>query len=104
MTRNERSRMWAERVGCLQESGQPVTEWCRENGISVHTMRCWLRKERSAQPAEAPAVGWMVFNLDSPPVPEDSLIVRVGQVEIDVPERFNRQLLADILAILNPPC
>lgn len=43
---NQQRRLveWSRRVEACRSSGQPVGQWCQENGIAVSTYFSWQRK------------------------------------------------------------
>ena len=63
VNRQQRLAEWSQRVEACRNSGLPVGQWCRENGIAVSTYFSWQRKvfqalkeAREATFAEAPIV------------------------------------------------
>ena len=47
MLKEEKYRLWEERIQEFRSSGQTCKAWCREQQIPVATMNYWLRKQKS---------------------------------------------------------
>ena len=47
MPKEEKRRLWEERIQEFHSSGQTCKAWCREQQIPVATMNYWLRKQKS---------------------------------------------------------
>ena len=47
MPKDEKQRLWEERIQEFRSSGQTCKAWCREQQIPVATMNYWLRKQKS---------------------------------------------------------
>jgi len=42
--REQKRILWEERIAAFRASGQTVSGWCREQDVSEHQMRYWLRR------------------------------------------------------------
>jgi len=85
-------RLFAEQ----QASGQPITGWCEQQGLSLASFYYW--RKRVSAPAAAPAAPqWLAL-----PTAEshDPLLLHVGRVTIEVACGFDARLLHEILAVL----
>lgn len=93
MTKTERQNMWQGRISKYKASGQSVKEWCADNDVKPHQLWYWLRKERQASEDR---VSWLPIDIrDSDQ--QESLLVRVGRVTVEVKPGFNPKLLLDIV-------
>mgnify|MGYP000054932639 CR=1 FL=1 len=55
MNKEEKAKLWADRIQQCKTSGQTCKQWCTENGIPLSTMGYWnrrLAKEASASESE----------------------------------------------------
>ena len=52
MKRNEKSKLWAERIQEFQTSGLTCKAWCMEHQIPLSTMTYWNRKLGEENTAE----------------------------------------------------
>ena len=44
MNKEEKAKLWADRIQQCQTSGQTCKQWCAENGIPLSTMGYWSRR------------------------------------------------------------
>lgn len=44
MNKEEKARLWSERIREFRSSGQTCRDWCREHQIPVSTMTYWIRR------------------------------------------------------------
>ncbi len=97
---------WETRVTEFRVSGQSATAWCSEHRIKTHQLWYWLRKYPSEESIQSQPNKWIPIEIDKSPVNEtDSvLLVRIGQAVIEVRPGYNRDLLSDVVRILNASC
>jgi hypothetical protein len=50
-TSPEKRRAWEEKIEQQRSSGQPVTRWCKENGVTIRQFYYW-KDQFSSQPLE----------------------------------------------------
>lgn len=75
-------------------SQQPLPEWCAQNGVDGRSLRYWA--DRLAQPAPIRLV-----ELARPGrAASEPLRLTLDGVVIDVPDGFNDQTLARVLAVV----
>ena len=53
-------QIWQQRVQEMRCSGLSQKEWCKQNGVSVSTLRYWIRKLDSSTTSSALS-GWMTL-------------------------------------------
>ena len=44
MNKEEKAKLWSDRIQQYQTSGQTCKQWCAENGIPLSTMGYWIRR------------------------------------------------------------
>jgi len=96
VTKSELRDLWASRVAEFKSSGKSVPVWCVANGVSIHQMRYWLRKE---QTSASKAISWVPIDISNAGL-QGFLLVRVGQVAVEVKPGFDPKLLLDVLRTL----
>ncbi len=107
MTRAERDanrEVWQERIKAFQASAKSVREWCRENGLGTGGVYYWLKKLGEV---DGPATSnWVSVdvNLETTGKPNEGLLVRIGQVTVEVQPGFNHNLLRDVISTLSGLC
>jgi len=110
VSRVELRRQWEERLRAFRASGQGVASWCAAHDISVATFHYWLRRfPPLAQTTHSPSTSTPVrfLELDMTPISvahTSSLMVRIGEVTIDVPQDFDPVLLRQVVAALTTVC
>lgn len=78
----DRHQLWRERLDDLKTSGLTQKAWCQAQHISQSTLRYWIRKLESVEPA-APA-SWMQLDPAgrAMAVPESEIIVQRAGIKI----------------------
>ena len=51
MNKEEKAKLWSDRIQQYQTSGQTCKQWCTENGIPLSTMGYWIRRFAKEEPA-----------------------------------------------------
>ena len=54
MNKEEKAKLWADRIQQCKTSGQTCKQWCAENGIPLSTMGYWTRRLTKEDPASEP--------------------------------------------------
>ncbi len=96
---------WREMVAGYHASGQNQKEWSAKNGISIHTLKYWLKKEKAVTvPKET--CQWLPLNISDSETTtgNQTLTLKIGQVFIEVKPGFNPQLLTDVIKTLVTLC
>ncbi len=100
MNENERNEQWQERIRAYRDSGQTMQAWCAAQEISLYQLKYWLRK-LSPGKRKAPATTWVTVAPTPHPSPEaSSLVVRIGNVSIDIRPGFDAALLTQVVRVL----
>lgn len=99
----ELRKEWEVRVDAFKASGQSAKEWCEANNLKINQLRYWLRKLRSTDVSTMKHPQWLSVELDNPPevpIQNNTLVVRVGKVSIEVKPGFDPSLLSDVVKTL----
>ena len=51
MNKEEKAKLWSDRIQQCQASGKTCKQWCAENGIPLSTMGYWVRRLAKEEPA-----------------------------------------------------
>ena len=51
MNKEEKAKLWADRIQQCQTSGKTCKQWCAENGIPLSTVGYWTRRLAKEDPA-----------------------------------------------------
>ena len=54
MNKEEKAKLWADRIQQYKISGQTCKQWCAENDIPLSTMGYWTRRLAKEDPASEP--------------------------------------------------
>lgn len=99
---------WKKRVLEQEASGLSRLEWCARQGIKYTTYRYW-REQIVKQPTKtktpAPATAtWLELATPSvvstPTAQTDGLVVRIGEVTLELRRGFDPELLREIVRTL----
>ncbi len=94
--RDELRRLWAGLVEEFRASGLSGPKWCARRGYKVRQLHYWLHKFQTTD-AVASEPAWLTVPLATDTVAEETLVVRVGHVMIDVRPGFNPDLLRAVV-------
>lgn len=104
---NVRHKDWRERVERFQESGMTQRNWCDATGTNLHNLRYWLRKAHDGKLTASfheHAATWMPLQIIEGPFNpthqvenNGSIILRIGEVSIEVAPGFQAQHLLQVL-------
>lgn len=97
MTKVDLQNLWVSRIADYKASGQSVAAWCAENNIKPNQLWYWLRKEKQHH-SEA-TISWLPVDLSEAGL-QNSLLVRVGRVAVEVRPGFDPKLLVDVVNTL----
>jgi len=92
---------WQQKVDDQQASGLSITAWCVQQDIRPQTFYYWRKRLALSTPA-APSSPWVALTPTRAVAP--LLILRVGQVAIEVMDGFAPHLLAEVLTVLESRC
>ena len=98
MTKAERQNLWATRIAAYKESSQSVPDWCAQQNIKPGQLWYWLRKENDLTAEESQK--WLSIDLSNESI-QNSLLLRVGKVEIEIRPGFDPKLLLDVVKTLS---
>lgn len=97
MTKAEQQNLWAARVEEFRMSGQSVPAWCTDHDLKPHQLRYWLRKK--VRTSSETTFSWLTLDLSEADF-QSSLLLRVGQVVLEVRPGFDPKLLLDVVKTL----
>ena len=98
MNKEEKAKLWSDRIQQYQTSGQTCKQWCAENGIPLSTMGYWIRrfaKEEPASESEQEAARKLLS--------EESSSVRIfisDSIRIEISDSCRPELMESILGFL----
>ncbi len=96
---------WRMRVADFRASGLSGAAWCAANQVKDHQLWYWSAKFPVAGPAAQPAPSWVLVQPDEPIATEEyPLLVRIGQVAIEVKTGYDPKLLRDVVHTLAVLC
>jgi hypothetical protein len=103
----ELTESWRHRVQAFESSGLTRNGYRQRNGIKVHQLDYWRRKFRKLNSTDrGPAGGWIPLKIREDQAIErgSGVCLRIGRLEIEVKPGFDRQILTDVLGIVDPIC
>ena len=113
MMENGKKENWERLIKEMWESGKSQRKWCEEKGISLCTLKYWLRKlpgkEKVIKQEEAEQkTRWLKLNVNAQtPAPLQSaerIEILTGKFKVIVPEKFNPESVASIMMVLAKLC
>lgn len=114
----------AELLLAYRHSGLSQKEWCRAQGVAISTLGRWLKLEKEQVNSQT-AQGWAPVAVSppvreesdrlclnpksmmvtvSPPVQEQTILLKSGKFSITVGKNTDRKLLSEVLALLVTLC
>ena len=99
MNKEEKAKLWADRIQQCKTSGQTCKQWCAENGIPLSTMGYWTRRLAKEEPASESEQDMVFVRLPS----EESSPVRIfisDSIRIEISDSCRPELMESILGFL----
>ena len=96
-------KLWERRFKEFESSGKTIAAWCKEHSVKENQFFYWRKKLCSDQAEPNQPVKWLHVDLDNSHEEEpvaDSISIHIGKVTIEVNKGFDKQLLQDILKVL----
>lgn len=105
MTKLERQKDWETRIVQYRASGQSVKKWCSDNNVKPGQLWYWLRKFKTNDEADfIHSNQWLPVEVrDYTPV-DNALLVRVGEVTIEVKPGVDPAMLSQVIRVLTTLC
>ena len=103
----ERREYWRQQVAAFESSGLTREEYCQRNGHKVHQLDYWRKRFKQSETIDQGQAGkWIPLHVtDDPTVDRSSgVCLRVGRMTIEIMAGFDREILSDVLRILDPIC
>jgi hypothetical protein len=102
MVSPSKHEIWKERIADYRSSGLKAQEWCGKNNLPLSSLRYWVYKfnkeaivsrnfVKEFVPVEAPGI---IIN------PTASIIIRIGNISIDVSDGCHPDTLRNVLEAL----
>jgi len=91
----ELRQLWAQRVDAFFASGLSGAQWCAQEHLPPKQLSYWKRKLANAD-ATASAPSWFAVPM-APESQVPNIVVRVGDVAIEVQSGFNPDLLRAVV-------
>ena len=94
MNKEEKAKLWSDRIQQYQTSGQTCKQWCTENGIPLSTMGYWIRRLAKEEPASESERDMVFVRLPS---------VRIfisDSIRIEISDSCRPELMESILGFL----
>lgn len=102
MNSSELRRIWEVRIDAFKESKESIPKWCATQDIKVHQLRYWLRKLESVEFTPSQSTDWLSVEVDNDSdTVNRSMLVRVGNVTIEVKPGFDSALFTEVVRTLS---
>ena len=101
------SKDWQRHVQAFERSGMTRRHYCEQNQIRLYQLDYWRKKVRKVNSvAETPTTNFIPVRIrDDQAVGQSSVIcLRVGRLAIEVRPGFDRDLLAEVIRVVDPTC
>ena len=109
MNKEEKAKLWSDRIQQCQASGKTCKQWCAENGIPLSTMGYWTRRLAKEDPASEPEQDLVFARLPSEQeaarklLSEETAPVRIfisDSIRIEISDSCSPELMESILGFL----
>ncbi len=97
------SSIWEDRLAQYEASGSSIAAWCKEQDIRESQFYHWRKKLRNGQPEKTQSVEWLPLEFQHTKksrLVADFITVHIGQAKIQIRKGFDRQLLQEIIQVL----
>lgn len=100
--------LWEQRINEISRSGMTIKEWCEKNGISKHKYSYWKHKiitmkEKPVEEVEFTEIKPTISESDdllSSSNKYDDFKLLYKDIQVTVPNNFNKNSLAELMAVL----
>ena len=98
MNKEEKAKLWADRIQQCQTSGKTCKQWCAENSIPLSTMGYWTRRLAKEEPASESEqeTARKLLSKESSPV----RIFISDSIRIEISDSCRPELMESILGFL----
>lgn len=98
MNKEEKAKLWADRIQQYKTSGQTCKQWCAENDIPLSTMGYWTRRLAKEDPASEPEqeAARKLLSEETAPV----RIFVSDSIRIEISDSCRPELMESILGFL----
>ena len=109
MNKEEKAKLWSERIQEFQTSGQTCKQWCAEKDIPLSTMGYWIRRLAKEDPSSEPEQELVFARLPSEQEAAGKLLseevspVRIfisDSIRIEISDSCRPELIESILGFL----
>jgi hypothetical protein len=104
MANNELKIKWEARIADFKSSGQSGAAWCAANNVNVHQFYYWVRKSQSSNSTDVQSKWYSLEISNHTQDPNNNLVIRVGEVTIEVKPDYNPDLLLNVIRTLRTLC
>lgn len=104
----ENMLLWEQRIDEINKSGMTIKEWCEKNGISKHKYSYWKHKiitkqEKPNKEIEFTEITPVLSEPDdllSKSNKYDDFKLLYKDIQITIPNNFNKNSLAELMTVL----
>lgn len=96
MNKEEKAKLWADRIQQCKTSGQTCKQWCAENGIPLSTMGYWTRRLAKEALASEQEAARKLLSEETAPV----RIFISDSIRIEISDSCSPELMESILGFL----
>ena len=113
MTREEQREQlrkeWLRKVEEFASSGESQAAWCRAHNIKIRTFNYWYlkyKKSKDKKPEKLNSRNWLSLKVNEIEEKQkaDSVIIKVGQANVEVRKGFDHNLLLEVVRTLSVLC
>lgn len=98
MKRKEKETYWLAKIEEYRASGLSLVDWCETGDVALHNMKYWLRKQSPISRDLNQETDWVSCVIEEPK--ENSISLRINQVEIEVTSGYDETLLLQVIRVL----
>ncbi|TRM11475.1 transposase [Lentibacillus cibarius] len=110
MTLKDKRLEWKTQYDAWKDSDQSIAEWCRNHGLKPHQMYYWVQQFEEGPDAPKNEPGqtqWLTVQMDNEIVASEGqgpIYIHLGAISVEVQPDADRDLLSDIVSLLNSQC
>lgn len=100
---NKIHNIWEQRLAEYEASGKSIATWCKEQTVRENQFYYWRKKIRTSQAEKTNPVQWLTVDLQvnkHSKIAAETIHIEVGQATVKVAKGFNRDLLREIVQVL----
>jgi len=95
---------WEELLREYREGSMTAKAWCKSKGVSENALYYWQKKLRDKISVKEKETQWALLSLSEDSKRPAPITLRYGEFRIEIEDKFNKTVLAEVLRVVMQLC